>query len=116
MRGRVSGRAGQSSRGWLVLPLALAVVVGLVAWAFASGFVQLSSHVPRAETFSAVVLNVTSDQDGVAIEREDGTQESFAMDEATIGADLLKPGNRILLDVVYLPDKNIVVRVRTAPD
>jgi hypothetical protein len=62
------------------------------------------------------VLNVTSDQDAVAVDRDDGTQESFAMDEATAGATLLEAGNRVLLDVVYLPDTNIVVRVRAVPD
>jgi hypothetical protein len=38
------------------------------------------------------------------------------MDEATAGATLLEAGNRVLLDVVYLPDTNIVVRVRAVPD
>jgi hypothetical protein len=69
---------------------------------------------PRSEEFTGTVVAISADRNAMGIERDDGTQEGFAMTPETPGADLLVRGAEVHVVVAYLEHGSVLVRAGEA--
>jgi hypothetical protein len=65
----------------------------------------------RLEHHQAHVITVSGDRTALGVELEDGEQQGLVAPRGIEGAELLQPGEDVAIDVAYLPDAQIVVRV-----
>jgi hypothetical protein len=102
------------SRQWLV-----ALLVGLVV----SGFAILIATsrpdgvllpVPRLDSFDATVVAITGDRDGIGVERENGSHEGFAIVPGALEGRTPRRGDRVSLEVVYVPQGTFALSVQPA--